>query len=387
MRRIDEINARLREIRSLLEQEGADIDALEKEVQQLTEEKRGLMETQTRRQQILDQIAGDDTLEGQTQQRSFNPTGNNTTDSAAPQLPQDTPEYRRAFLRSMQGIALTQAEKRAMTAAESSEGHAVPTQTQNMVIRKMIKLAPMLDEITLLQIPGNISLVVEATMTDASAHAENAEASEAADKTISVNLGGYEILKLVSISAKLSAMSIDAFEDWLTTILSEGCARKIEDWIINATGTDEPKGIEKANTWGDANSVTTAAVPTYAELCKLVSLLPAEYDPNAKFLMNKKTFWQKIQAIRDDGKAPIVKMENGTIMCLGYPVLISAKVADNVVYLGDYKQYYGNLAAPIKVDSSAASGFRRNATDYRGTAIFDGKPVVGAAFVKGTIGA
>lgn len=386
MGRIAEINARLIEIRGLLAQEGADIDALEQEVQALTEEKRGLMEQQTRRQQILDQIAGDDTLSGMTQERSFNPTGTNTA-AAAPQLPQDTPEYRSAFMHHLQGVQLTQAEQRALTSAESSEGHAIPTQTYNMVIRKMIKIAPMLDEITLLQIPGNISLVVEATMTDASAHAENAEATEAGDKTISVNLGGYEILKLVSISAKLSAMSIDAFEDWLSTILSEGCARKIEDWIINGTGTDEPKGVEKANTWGEANSVTTAATPTYAEMCKLVSLLPAEYDPNAKFLMNKKTFWQKVQAIRDDGKAPIVKMENGTIMCLGYPVLISAKVADNAMYLGDYKQYYGNLAAPIKVDSSAASGFRRNATDYRGTVIFDGKPVVGAAFVKGTIGA
>lgn len=386
MGRIAEINARLIEIRGLLAQEGADIDALEQEVQAMTEEKRGLMEQQTRRQQILDQIAGDDTLSGMTQERSFNPTGANTA-AAAPQLPKDTPEYRSAFMHHLQGVQLTQAEQRALTSAESSEGHAIPTQTYNMVIRKMIKIAPMLDEITLLQIPGNISLVVEATMTDAGAHAENAEATEAGDKTISVNLGGYEILKLVSISAKLSAMSIDAFEDWLSTILSEGCARKIEDWIINGTGTDEPKGVEKANTWGEANSVTTAATPTYAELCKLVSLLPAEYDPNAKFLMNKKTFWQKVQAIRDDGKAPIVKMENGTIMCLGYPVLISAKVADNVMYLGDYKQYYGNLAAPIKVDSSAASGFRRNATDYRGTAIFDGKPVVGAAFVKGTIGA
>ena len=384
MRRIEEINARLIEIRGLLAQDGADIDALEAEVRQLTEEKRSLMDAQTRRQQILDQIAGDNTLEGQTQERAFNQNAGG--EMVANLEIQERPEYRRAYLRNLQGAALTQVEQRMLTSAEGSAGHVIPTQTQNEVIRKMIKIAPMLDQITLLHVPGNVNLIVESAMTDASAHTEGAEASEATDKTITVSLGGYEVMKLMSISAKISAMSIDAFEDWLTTILAEGCALKLEDWIINGTGSDQPKGIEKAATWGTANSVTTAAAtPTYAEMCSIVALLPAEYDPNAKWLMNKKTFWQKIQAIRDDAKAPIVRMENGAIYCLGYEVLISAKVADNTLYLGDYKQYYGNMAAPIQVESSNVSGFRRNATDYRGTCIFDGKPVVAAAFVKGVV--
>ena len=397
MGRIAEINARLIEIRGLLAQEGADIDALENEVRELTEEKRGLMDAQSRRQQILDQIANDDTLEGQTQERSFNPTANGQQGAQENGELSGTiferAEYRSAFYHMLQNRPLTaaeqrimsqaQVESRALSSATNSAGHVIPTQTQNEIIRKMIKLAPMLEEITLLHIPGNLTLFVENGLTEAKAHTENAEGTDDDDKPITVQLGGYELMKLMSISAKLEAMSITAFEDWLTTILSEGCVRKIEDWIINGSGTNEPTGIEKANTWtNNTNLMTLSETPTYAEICKLISLLPAEYDSGAKMLMNKKAFWTLIQPIRDDAKAPIVRGDNGVYTVMGYPVIMSAKVADNTIYLGDFKQYYGNMAAPITVAASAISGFRRNAVDYRGTCIFDGKPVVGKAFVK-----
>lgn len=406
MGRIAEINARLIEIRGLLAQDGADIDALESEVQSLTNEKRSLMDAQRRRQGILDQIAEDDTLEGVTQEgvqaRSFNPTaGGRQNDGAEARSGSvfETVEYRNAFYHTLQNRTLTAAEqrvmeqaeieKRALSSSSDSAAHVIPTQTQNEIIRKMIKLAPMMEEITLLNVPGNLSLVVENGLTEAKIHTENAEGTDDNDKPITVTLGGFEVMKLMSISAKLEAMSISAFEDWLTTILSEGCVRKIEDWIINGTGTNEPTGIEKANSWSEGTNMVTfaGAAPTYAEVCKLISLLPAEYDGNAKMLMNKKAFWTLIQPIRDDGKAPIVRGDNGMYTVMGYPVLISAKVADGTIYLGDYKQYYGNMAAPITVASSAISGFRRNAIDYRGTCIFDGKPVVGKAFVKAVTGA
>lgn len=404
MGRIAEINARLIEIRGLLAQDGADIDALESEVRSLTEEKRSLMDAQSRRQGILDQIASDNTLHGMTQEsmqaRSFNPTsGNSESDEERSGSVFETVQYRSAFYHTLQNRALTDAEqrvmdqaeieKRALSSSSDSAGHVIPTQTQNEIIRKMIKLAPMMEEITLLNVPGNLSLIVESGYTEAKIHTENAEGTDDDDKPITVTLGGYEIMKLMSISAKLEAMSISAFEDWLTTILAEGCVRKIEDWIINGTGTNEPTGIEKANSWSEGiNLITFAgAAPTYAEVCKLISLLPAEYDGNAKMLMNKKAFWTLIQPIRDDGKAPIVRGDNGMYTVMGYPVLISAKVPDGTIYLGDYKQYYGNMAAPITVASSAISGFRRNAIDYRGTCIFDGKPIVGKAFVKAKTGA
>ena len=93
--------------------------------------------------------------------------------------------------------------------------------------------------------------------------------------------------------------------------------------------------------------------------------------------MSKKTLWQKFMPIRDDAKAPIVKGEGaGQYFIMGYPVMLTDKAAT----LGD--AYYGNFAESITVDKSEHSSFRKNLTDYRGSAIFDGKPTVPDAFVK-----
>ena len=100
--------------------------------------------------------------------------------------------------------------------------------------------------------------------------------------------------------------------------------------------------------------------------------------------MSKKTLWQKFMPIRDDAKAPIVKGEGaGQYFIMGYPVMLTDKAATlGDAYFGDLKTYYGNFAESITVDKSEHSSFRKNLTDYRGSAIFDGKPTVPDAFVK-----
>jgi HK97 family phage major capsid protein len=383
---INQINDRLAEIRTAIESPDADIDALEREANDLISRRGELNAEAERRSAILARIANNPSIEGRMPPAAdpFFPA--TSTPMGEVRGAYDAPEYRSAFFHSLMGAPLSAAEKRALSSADDSAGAAIPTQTQNEIMRKMVKLAPMMDEITMLHIPGNITFAIEDSVQDASAHAENAEATDAADKLVSISLAGYEVIKIMSISAKVRAMSISAFEAWLTDTLSEGIARKLEDWIINGSGGTVPQGIDHAQTWTDGTTAVAfaAATPTYAEICEMISLLPAAYDPNAKFLMNKKTFWQKVQAIRDDAKAPIVRDDmNGKYFILGYPVLISDKCADGDLFLGDYKKIVGNFAEDIRINSSDQSGFRRNAVDYRGTCIFDCKVAIGAAIVKG----
>lgn len=393
--RLTEIDNRLREIRALLENpnDTTDVDALTKEVNDLLEERKAITDAANRRRSLLDAIAGAN-LAPLTPLTPID-NGAHADDNEDERGALATPEYRRAFFRSLMGRPLTQAdrdaldtaseERAAMTSSPDSAGIAIPTETQNSILRKMVQIAPMLNEITLFHIPGNLSMLVESVSDDAEAHTEGAEANDANDKLVAVNMGGYEVIKTLSISAKVRVMTISAFETWLVDTLADGCARKIENWIINGTGSDQPTGIEKAAAeWGDNNSVKIAGdTMTFAEICKVISLLPGAYDSNAKFLMNKKTFWQKIMPIRDDGKAPIVRDDrNGSYAIMGYPVLLSSKVADDTLYLGDYKRYIGNMADDIAVASSIHSSFRKNMVDYRSTCIFDGKPADADAFVK-----
>ena len=177
-------------------------------------------------------------------------------------------------------------------------------------------------------------------------------------------------------------MSINAFETWIVDMLAEDIARKIENQIINGTGSDMATGVEKANTWGATNSVTVAkaASTTAANVQALIGLLPGGYDRNAKFVMKKSTLFTEFLPLQDNSKSNIVTREGDKYFVYGYPVLLSDEVTEKEAYFGDFKKMIGNLSEDITIES----GFdiNTNSFKYLGCAMFDCKPALGEAFVK-----
>lgn len=293
-------------------------------------------------------------------------------------------EYRAAWLKRLQGNDLTDTEKRDLASANS----VIPVETSNAIITKIKELVPLLDEVQLLNVAGSVKFAVEGTVGDAALHTENAQITSASDTLVTVSLDGYEIVKLLRISATVKTMSINAFESWLVEQLARKVSEKIEDFLINGTGTSQPKGIAKSATWtANTNLVEWAGTaPTVDEIMKIIALLPSRHARAGKFLMNRKTFWTFIMPLRDDKKMPIVAGEGaGAYNIFGYPVLLSDFVADGEIYFGNMRMVVANLADDIKVDSSEASGFVYNAVDYRGTAIFDCDIADAQAFVKSAV--
>lgn len=294
-----------------------------------------------------------------------------------------TEEYRSAFLKGLQNKPLTDLEKRANEMASTDVSGVIPTMTQERIFNKLKQHAPLLSEITLLQVPGNVTFAIEGTNNPAAKHAENDLISPAADTMLSVTLAGYEIVKVLRISKTVQAMAINAFESWLVDILGENIAAKIGEYIIYGSGSSEPKGIDYAATWTDtSNAVSPAGTkyPTAAELVELVSYLKGGYHRNAKWLMNSTDFWGGIVAAQDNNKFKILTDDYKRL--LGYPILLDDNVASGDIFFGDFKKVVGNLSQNITVDRSTESGFLYNSIDYRGTAIFDCDIAVGEAFVK-----
>lgn len=378
--RIKEIEARLAAIKKEIEERGdamkaEEIDALEKETKELTEERAGLIAAAEKRNGILDNIAKG----GGVSIRSF---GKKEEDNADPDDPFGTPEYRSAWLKNLRRLPLTDAEKRAYANASSTGAEVVPTQTANEIISKVKKLAPMLNEVTLLHVKGAVKFVVEGTNNDAAIHTENAAITPAADTLTTVTLSGYEIVKLVQISDTVMTMSIAAFESWIVDMLAEAIARKVEDFFINGTGSSQPKGIDKANTWDATNSVTVGkdANLTAANVQTLIGLLNAGYDRNAKFVMSKRTLFTDFMPLQDTSKNHIVTVQGNNYFVYGYPVLLSDYVKEHEAFLGDFKKVCANLAESINVKN--AYDIDTNSYKYSGIAIFDCQPAIGEAFVK-----
>ncbi|MEX1308587.1 MAG: phage major capsid protein [Eubacteriales bacterium] len=370
------IEKRMKEIKALLEsEEDINLDELETELRGLDDKLKHI----EKRERIASEIV----LGGHTTEMI-----EKKEERAAEVDVKETKEYRSAFLKTLLGKSLTEMEKRSITSADSSAGVAIPTETYEVFFDKMVKVAPMLSEITLLRVQGNVNFAVQGNRAAAAKHTENEAVTPSNDTFVKVSLAGFEIMKVLRISQTVKTMSVNAFEDWLTTMLAEDVAEQIENYIINGTGTDEPKGVANAATYTDGTNAveyTNGGVITYDEVQEAIGYLPARYDKKAKLLCNKKFLFNQLAKIKDDQKRPIfVPNMNQSVPqnVMGYDIIISDKVANGEAYLGDFTKIVGNLSQDVKVESSTESGFLNNSIDFRGTALFDCDVALSDAFIK-----
>lgn len=374
MTRLEKIEERLDEIeRELTAEESEEkteeeLDRMEEEVRSLKAEKSKILNAATKRSSLEKAIA-----EGRTTGVDITPNSFKEEKKMDRTFDANSVEFRNAWAKNLMGQSLTDVEQRAYDTA----GAAIPTAVAEQFFEKMKKLAPMLEEITLLRVAGNVKFFAEGVRNTAGKHTENEELASATDTMVSVTLGGFEFMKVISISKSAKAMSVSAFEKWIVDMLAGDITRAIDNYIIN----DATNGIA-ALTFDTTNQVSVKAAYTYNDIMNLISLLPAAYDSEAKFLINKKTLWNDIRGIVDSNKRPIFDPESKTLC--GYPVIEDDNVAtaNKGVYLGRWLDVVGNLSEDITVESNANSGFTRGAIDYRGFAVFDSKPAKSDGIVR-----
>ena len=376
MTRLEQIEKRLDEIEKELNsteaeaKTGEELDEMENEVRSLQKEKTSILSAATKRASLEKAIA-----EGRTGVTiTPNSFSGGKTEMQERTLDRNSKEFRNAWAKKLMGQELTEIEQRAY----DQNGSAIPTEVSNQFFEKMVKLAPMLDEITLLRIAGNVQFYAEGVRNAASKHTENTNVNAASDTMVKVALGAFEFMKVVSISKSAKTMSVAAFEKWIVDMLAGDIARAIDNYIIN----DETNGISAIKFTEGTTEVSANAAYTYANITSLIALLPAAYDPEAKFLVNKRVLWNDIKGIVDSNKRPIFDPVEKTLC--GYPVIIDDNVAatNKDLYLGYWKDIVGNLSEDVTVESNAHSGFTRGAIDYRGFASFDSKPAKTDAIVR-----
>ena len=292
------------------------------------------------------------------------------------------PEYRTGWLKMQMGQPLTEAEQRSVAMTNASS--AIPVETANKIYDVIKQKGNLLNKIDLYRVNGSVVIPVQGTNTAAELHTENAALNAASDTWTNVTLSAYEITKLVRLSKSLMSMAMNEFESKLAEKIAEQIVIKAEGYILYGTGSGQPKGIDKAQTWSDgSNGVDWAgAAPTAAEIIEMASYLPGGHYSNAEWVMNHKTFFNRVYALRDDAKFPLAKEVGAGWVILGRPVTLCDSAADDDIFLADLKAVVGNLSADILVEKNEASGFAYNAVDFRGSCIFDCDIAVPTAFVK-----
>lgn len=389
----EDIEKRAQEIKNLVESDpNADMAALNIELDGLSQAKANIEERSA----------------FTTKMSAFNPvTGANFNNQ---QQPKEEPEadvfaskeYRSAFFKNLLGRELTTPEQNAFNKAlaisrvesradgfstSTNTAAVLPTSTLNEVISKARKMGGLIAACRNFNLPTNISVPIGTPSTAAAWHVEGTPVETEKANIANISFAGNEIIKIFSVSAKVQAMSIPAFESYLQDELTNCVMAAIADSLVNGTGSGQGTGVLTGVTWDATNSLTYAldGVPAYEDYAKALATLKRGYGQGAAFAMNNASLYNLVYGLKDANGRPLFVNDptaGGNGFILGKPVIIDDFIPDGVILLGNF-QYLGyNMPSGIMLEVSRDSSFKSGLVDYRALAIADTKPLVDEAFVK-----
>ncbi|MFR4700185.1 MAG: phage major capsid protein, partial [Christensenellaceae bacterium] len=308
-------------------------------------------------------------------------------------------EYRSAFMKKLLGRKLNSFEEAAFNRAMSeqradafatgtSAAAVLPTQTLNEVISKARDMGGIMSVCRSFNAPSKIAIPVGTPLTAASWHTEGAAVDSVAPSVATITFDGYEIMKVLSISVKVQAMSIAAFESYLVEELSNCVMACIANALVNGTGTSEGTGVLEGISWtANTNAFTFSKTDglAYADVVKVVAALKRGYANGACWAMNNATLYSLFYGLVDANKRPIFiadpKAETiGKI--LGFPVVVDDYLPAETIIFGNFNYMGYNMPEGITIEASRESSFKKGLIDYRAMAVADCKPIVEEAFVK-----
>jgi len=312
--------------------------------------------------------------------------------------PLAAPEYRTAFYKTLLGQTLTEAETRAYNAARAerradafntltNSAAIVPTHTLNEIIAGLHPQGGLWNEVRHFNVPSNLAVPVGTPADPAEWHIEGMPVDRVSLTTTNVTFTGFELIKIISLSAAAKRMTISAFENYITQELRASIMVAIDAAIVNGTGSGQPQGLLSGITWDTDNSlaVTTNLVDG---ILGTIALLPAGYANGAKFAMANATLFSSVYPTKTAAGDLVFTQDaqNGSVRRLfGFEIVIDDHIPVGTILFGNFRYYGINMPEGIAIESSRESGFTSGLIDYRALCIADAKPIVPAAFVKLTV--
>ena len=347
---LQDVEARLSAVESEIEA-ATEVEA----VNTLAEEKRNLLDRQAELKELAQRKA--DAAKLESRELTGNKIEEITKMEEKRTFEVNSMEYRNAYLKRLQGKELDAEERAAVTASA-----AIPTITMNKIIG-VLELTPIIAAVDVSYIEGNVTFPAENSINEASWIPMGNASTDSSDSLTSVSLAAYKLIKTVEITADVQSMSIDAFETWLTTNQCTGIA------VTKAT----------------QDGTYTKTKIKWSDLTKIIGTLPSEYAMNAKFVMNRNLFWNKIMGLESSDGQPVVVADPQSpakYNILGFPVIVDDNCTTGDILFGDLKAYKFNFAKAPEVKSDDSVAFRSGSTVYRAMALADGKLADANAIVR-----
>ena len=266
-------------------------------------------------------------------------------------------EYRKAFMNYvLKGTPIKMQNGTDYQTTTSDVGPVIPTTIMNRIVELMESNGNILAKVTRTAFKGGVKVPVSAAKPTAVWLAERAGGNtQKMDVSGSVVFGYYKLKVSVAVSLIVENVTLDIFEKTLSANIAEAMVRALEDAIINGTGSGQPKGIlaETAAVTIEADvTASTGDGVTYATLLAMEGALPTAYENGAEWVMNKKFFYNYIQAIVDSNGQPIARVDAG----------IDGKLVHTI--FGRPVNFTDHMAVPTNDNPTGVFAFIAKLEDY-----------------------
>lgn len=365
---VEELEARRVQIGVEVEQNGADLDALEAEIKGIKAELDARRANAAKQAEIRKTVA----------------EGAGVVIDEIPQAPisqenrkmfkRDSVEYRDAWTKHIIGRELNEEERAALTSA----GAVIPTMTVNAVWDKLTGPAELLGKVDVSQFPTYVRFPKATTKGAATAHAVGGTITESSDVIGYVDLIPNEYVKLLTVGADIDHMAISAVHDWIVNNLVDSIRAEINADIVVGTGTNELKGILTSVT---ANSTAIPATVTKASLLKIMGTLGSNYQNGAIWIMTPAMFYENVMSIA--ALNDYVINDGFSFKLFGHDVVLMSELlvsTKETILYGDPKAYKLNIFKALEVKPFETATTTN--IQFRGATMADGELIDAAAFVR-----
>ena len=252
--------------------------------------------------------------------------------------------------------------KAGLSSASNSGGYVVPPETERAIERRLMATSPMREIATVRTVAAGVFRKPVSTAGIASGWvAETAARPETDPATLA--LLEFPAADLYASPAATQSLLDDALVDldeWLASEVEDAFAAQETTAFVTGDGTNKPKGFlsydtvaDASHAWGKIGYVASGAAGAFATTSpadKLIDLIyapKAQYRPNGRFVMNRKTV-SAVRKFKDaDGGyiwSPATR-PGETASLLGYPVTEIETMPDIAansfaIAFGDFQRGY-----------------------------------------------
>ena len=283
-------------------------------------------------------------------------------EAAAAEQPSIPVEERKAafdgYLRAGVGLEV----KAGLSTAPNSGGYVVPEQTERAIERRLMAGSPMREISTVRTVAAGVfRKPVSIAGVGSGWVAETAARPETDPATLA--LLEFPAADLYACPAATQTLLDDALVDldeWLAGEVEDAFAAQETEAFVNGDGVNKPRGFldydivaDGDQEWGEIGYVASGASGAFVEdsptdrLIDLVYAPKAQYRPNARFVMNRRTV-STVRKFKDaDGNYiwQPAQRAGDTASLLGYPVTEIETMPDVVanaaaIAFGDFRRGY-----------------------------------------------